>query len=185
MTANSVNNSPAIFPLSPLIRITLLTLYVALTVPLPFLAQVTNAPVPPNLLWVGIGMGFVGLYGVLTERVIADDQGIQVAYATWVPRFFRKGWSLTWSEITQLKFRTTGQGGLVYYFLTPEGQAYLLPMRVAGFARLVNLVQAKTGIDTRDVYPLAQPWMYMVLFVFTLLLLLIDGWTIATTLTMG
>ncbi len=185
MTANSVNNSPAIFRLSPLIRITLLTLYVALTVPLPFLAQVTNAPVSPNLLWVGIGIGLVGLYGVLTERVITDDQGIKVAYATWVPRFFRKGWSLPWSEVTQLKPRSTGQGGLVYYFLTPEGKAYLLPMRVAGFARLVNLVQAKTGIDTTDVYPLAQPWMYMILFVFTLLLLLVDGWTIATALTLG
>ncbi|MDJ0676130.1 MAG: hypothetical protein QNJ36_12225 [Calothrix sp. MO_167.B42] len=185
MTANSVNNSPTIFRLSPLIRITLLTLYVALTVPLPFLAQVTAAPVPPNFLWVGIGIGLVGLYGVLTERVITDDQEIRVAYATWFPNFLRKGWSLSWSEITQLKPRTTGQGALVYYFLTPEGKAYLLPMRVAGFARLVKLVQAKTGIDTTDVYLLSQPWMYMILFVFTLLLLLVDGWTIATALTLG
>jgi hypothetical protein len=185
MTANSINHFPTIFRLSPLIRITLLTLYVALTVPLPFLAQFANAPVPPNLLWLGIGIGFVGLYGVMTERVIADEQGIKVTYATWFNRFFRKGWSLPWTEITQIKPRTTGQGGLVYYFLTPEGKAYLLPMRVVGFARLVNLVQAKTGIDTKDVYPLAQPWMYMILFIFTLLLLLVDGWTIATALTLG
>ena len=185
VTANSVNHSPTNFRLSPLIRITLLTQYEALTVPLPFLAEVTKAPVPANFLWVGIGIGLVGLYGVLTERVIADDQGIKVAYATWFPEFLRKGWSLSWSEITQLKPRTTGQGGLVYYFLTPEGKAHLLPMRVAGFARLVNLVQAKTGIDTTDVYPLAQPWMYMILLGFTLLLLLVDGWTIATALTLG
>ncbi|MDJ0736222.1 MAG: hypothetical protein QNJ47_19525 [Nostocaceae cyanobacterium] len=176
MTANSV------FCLSPLIRITLLTLYIALTIPLPFLAQFTNAPVPTGLLWVGISIGFVTLYGVLTERVIVDDQGIQVTYATWVPRFFRKGWSLPWSEVKELKPRTTGQGGLVYYFLTEEEKAYLLPMRVAGFTRLVKLVQAKTGIDTSDVYPLAQPWMYMILFIFTLLLLLVDVWTIATAL---
>ncbi|HLP91504.1 MAG TPA: hypothetical protein VK184_23330 [Nostocaceae cyanobacterium] len=175
----------AIFRLSPIIRITLLSLYVALTVPLPFLAQVTNAPTPPSFLWVGITIGFVGLYAVLTERVLVDDDGIQVSYPVWVPRFFRKGWSLAWSEVKSLKPRTTGQGGIVYYFLSNDGKAYLLPMRVAGFNRLVNIVQSKTGIDTRDVKPLAQPWMYLILFVFTLLLLLVDAWTINTALTLN
>ncbi|GAB1537873.1 hypothetical protein NUACC21_05280 [Scytonema sp. NUACC21] len=172
--------SSSTFRLSPLIRITLLCLYVALTTPLPFLAQVTEAPVPPELLWVGIGIGLIALYAALSERVIADDQGIQVTYPNWVPRFFRKGWSLPWSEIKGLKPRTTGQGGLVYYFLGEDGKAYLLPMRIVGFARLVRIVQDKTGIDTTDVYPLAQPWMYFILLGFTFLLLLVDGWTIAT-----
>ncbi|MEI2581952.1 hypothetical protein [Scytonema sp. PRP1] len=185
MTANSADTSSSVFRLSPLIRITLLSLYIALTTPLPFLSQVTAAPVPPALLWVGIIIGFIALYAALSERVIVDDQEIQVTYPQWVPRFFRKGWSLPWSELKQLKPRTTGQGGLVYYFLSKEGKAYLLPMRVAGFARLVKLVQEKTGIDTTDVYPLAQPWMYLILLVLTLLLLLVDGWAIATALGQG
>lgn len=177
--------SPSIFRLSPLIRITLLSLYVALTVPLPFLSESTSAPVPPVLLWVGISIGLVALYAALSERVILDDNSIQVTYPSWVPRFFRKGWSLPWSEVKELKPRTTGQGGLVYYFLSKEGKAYLLPMRVAGFARLVKLVQEKTDIDTTDVYPLAQPWMYLILLVFTLLLLLVDAWTIVTARAIG
>lgn len=181
MTA-SANTSPSVFQLSPLIRITLLSLYVALTIPLPFLAQVTAAPVPPGLLFVGIGLGAVALYAVLSERVILDDRGIQVTYPGWVPSFFRKGWLLPWSEVKELKPRTTGQGGLVYYFLSQSGNAYLLPMRVAGFAKLVREVQAKTGIDTTDVKPLAQPWMYLILLGFTLLLLLVDAWTIMTAL---
>ncbi|MDB9377087.1 hypothetical protein PN460_04340, partial [Nodularia sphaerocarpa CS-585A2] len=61
-------------------------------------------------------------------------------------------------------------------------KAYLLPMRVAGFSRLVKIVETKTGINTTDVRPLAQPWMYLTLLVFTLLLLLIDAWTITTAL---
>ncbi|MBD2345050.1 hypothetical protein [Anabaena subtropica] len=182
MTANLVDNSTSVFRLSPLIRITLLSLYVALTLPLPFLAEVTNAPTPPALLWVGISLGFIGLYAVLTERVVVDDQGIQVTYPAWVPKFFRKGWSLPWSEVKQIKPRSTGQGGLVYYFLSQDGKAYLLPMRVAGFTRLVNLVQTNTGIDTTDVRPLAQPWMYLILLGFTLLLLFVDAWTIATAI---
>src|SRR4028118_733163 len=82
---------PAVFRLSPLIRITLLSLYTALTIPLPFLSEVTKAPVPPTILWVAIVVGAVGLYGVLSERVILSEEGIEVTYPNWFPRFFRKG----------------------------------------------------------------------------------------------
>jgi hypothetical protein len=57
-------------------------------------------------------------------------------------------------------------------------------MRVAGFAKLVGLVEAKTGIDTRDVRPLSQPWMYLILLLCTLLLLLVDAWTIVTAISL-
>ena len=174
-----------IFRLSPLIRITLLSLYTALTAPLPILSQVTSSPVPPALLWVGIGLGAIALYAALSERVVLSDRTIAVTYPNWVPSFFRKGWSLDWSDIKELKPRTTGQGGLVYYFLSNDGKGYLLPMRVAGFTRLVNEVQAKTGIDTKDVKPLAQPWMYLILLGFTLLLLLVDAWTITNAINLG
>lgn len=173
---------PSVFPLSPLIRLTLLSLYLALTIPLPFLATTTQAPVPAHLLWVGIGLGLIVLYAVLTERVVVDETTIQVNYPRWVPRFLRKGWSLNWSEIQDMKARTTGQGGLVYYFVTSEQKAYLLPMRVAGFARMVKLVQEKTSIDTTNVYPLSQPWMYGILLLFTIALLAIDLWTITVAI---
>jgi len=175
----------SVFRLSPLIRITLLCLYVALTAPLPFLSQATAAPIPPVLLVVGIAFGALALYAALSERVILDDQGICVTYPSWVPRFFRKGWSLPWAEVKDLKPRTTGQGGLVYYFLSKEGKAYLLPMRVAGFTQMVRQVQAKTNIDMTDVYPLAQPWMYLILLGFTLLLLLVDSWAIWTAISLN
>ncbi len=173
------------FRISPLIRLTLLSLYVALTVPLPVLAETTNAPVSSGWLWGGIAIGFVALFAALSERVIVDAAGIQVTYPVWVPKFFRKGWQLPWSEVKALKPRSTGQGGLVYYFLSQSGEGFLLPMRVVGFARLVNRVQAETGIDTTDVKPLSQPWMYLILLGFTLLLLLIDVWTVSTAIAFG
>ncbi len=169
------------FKISPLIRLTLMSLYVALVVPLPFLATVTRSPVPAALLWVGIVLGGAALYGILSERVLVDAKGIAVTYPAWVRAFGRRGWSLQWDEMTALKPRSTGQGGIVYYFLNQaEDRAYLLPMRVVGFARLVRYVEAKTEIDTRDVRPLSQPWMYVILLGLTVLLLLVDIWTIAT-----
>jgi hypothetical protein len=131
-------------------------------------------------------VGAIALYGALSERVIVEEEKIQVAYPHWVPRFFRKGWSLPWQDVKDLKMRTTGQGGLVYYFLSQSSeQAYLLPMRVVGFSRLVKLVEKFTGIDTTDVRPLSQPWMYLILLGFSLLLLLTDGWVIWTAFNLG
>ncbi|MEM9772881.1 MAG: hypothetical protein AAF889_15045 [Cyanobacteria bacterium P01_D01_bin.73] len=176
---------PTTFNLSPLIRITLLSLYTTLIVPIPFLADATDAPVPSSWLWVGFVVGGIFLYGALSEKVLLNDEGIQVTYPQWFRLIARKGWSLKWSEIADLKMRTTGQGGLVYYFVTPErDRAYLLPMRVAGFAKMVGIVEEKTSIDTSDVRPLSQPWMYLILLGITALLGLVDIWTITTAVAM-
>lgn len=179
LSESAQQSSPSVFHISPIITITLLSLYVSLTVPLPFLAKATEAPIPPALLVVGIVLGGVALVGALSERVITDDDGIRVTYPAWA-RLWRRGWSLSWSDVTALKPRSTGQGGLVYYFLNSTGEAFLLPMRVVGFAKLVRQVEAYTGIDTTDVKPLSQPWMYLILLGFTLMLLLVDAWTIVT-----
>ncbi|MEO1179924.1 MAG: hypothetical protein AAFX51_03525 [Cyanobacteria bacterium J06636_28] len=162
------------FRISPLIKVTLLSFYVALLVPLPFLAQATDAPIAPGVLVLLALLGALFLGAGLSEQVQTSDQGIAlVSPLPW------RGWSLAWSEIKSLKPRSTGQNGTVYYFITEAAdRAYLLPMRVVGFARLVRTVEAKTGIDTQDVTPLAQPWMYLFLLVMTVLLLLMDSWTI-------
>ncbi|PSB59269.1 hypothetical protein [Chamaesiphon polymorphus] len=171
-----------IFHISPLIRITLSLLYISLMIPLPFLATFARAEVPAWLMWVGIGLGFTALQGALSQRVVVDDRSIQVNYPAWVPSLFVKSWSLAWSDVKELKMRTTGQGGLVYYFINGNGEGFLLPMRVAGFNRLVGLIQQYTSIDTTDIYPLSQPWMYFALLLLTGLLLLTDTWTIWTAI---
>jgi hypothetical protein len=168
------------FYISPIIRIALSLLYISLTIPLPFLAIATKAEVPPWLLWVGIGLGFSALQAALSQRVEVTDRSIQVNYPVWVPKFFAKSWLLDWTDVKDLKMRTTGQGGMVYYFINAQNEGFLLPMRVAGFNKLVQLVQQYTSIDTTDVRPLSQPWMYFALLVLTAFLLLVDGWTIWT-----
>lgn len=175
----------ATFRIAPLIRMTLMLLYLSLMIPLPFLPQVTVPRISPQVLWVGIGLGAMLVYGAFHDRITVTEQGIQMSTPVWVPNLFRQGWSLNWIDIQALKPRSTGQGGIVYYFLSKSGQGYLLPMRVAGFAQLVSIVQAKTGIDTTDVRPLSQPWMYFTLLGLTLMLLGVDAWTIWTALHLG
>ncbi len=171
------------FPISPLIKITLLNLYFALTIPLPFLAKFAAVNLPLWLFCLFLILGAIAIFAILSERVILNDEGIRVSYPQWVSWLWRKGWSLPWSDIDSLKMRTTGQGGIVYYFVTKSrDKAYLLPMRVSGFNKMVQEVQNKTSIDTTDIRPLAQPWMYLFLLVFTFFLWLIDIWTIANAI---
>jgi hypothetical protein len=172
------------FRISPLIRITLTLFYIALLLPLPFLAAMTGGA-SPQLLIAGLGLGFVLLQGALAQQVATDDHGIRVEYPGWVPQFLVKGWSLPWAEVQALKMRTTGQGGLVYYFIDRQQQGYLLPMRVAGFAKMTEIIAARTSLDLQDVRPLSQPWMYFILAGLTLLLLLIDTWAIQLSLSPG
>lgn len=176
-----------VFRISPLIRGTLLLLYMALMAPLPLIAgaikaQGSELTVSPTLLAVAIGLGGVLLYGALAQRVEVDTESISVGYPPWIGWLLRSRWHLAWSEVRALKPRSTGQGGIVYYFLGPDQQAYLLPMRVVGFNRLLQWVETHTEIDTQDIKPLAQPWMYGVLLLLTLLLLLVDIWTVTTAL---
>lgn len=174
---------PQTFRLSPLIRLTLANLYLALTVPLPFLAWKTGAAVSP--LWLGLGLlaGLFLLGAALGERVEVNEEGLGVSYPRWALFFSQRGWRLTWGQIAALKCRSTGQGGLVYYLLTAEAdRAYLLPMRIAGFNRLTQIIQEKTALDLKDVRLLAQPWMYAALLGFTFLLWGIEALSLAPLL---
>lgn len=164
--------SEYLFNVSPLVKLTLLCLYGALLMPLPFLPQ------SPSWMVGALISGAFLLWGALGEQVIVTEQSIELRYPWWIRNWLRSGWVLPWGEIVSLKPRTTGQGGIVYYLLDRSGNSYLLPMRMAGFSRFVGLIQERTAIDTRDVRPLAQPWMYFILLGFSLCLLLFDGFTI-------
>jgi len=176
---------PTRFRISPLVRFTLYGLLWSLVLPLPFLMfhQKNYGSLP--LLLVGVGAGWLALVGLLSQGVLVDEQGVRVEYAPWVPAQLVKGWQLKWAEITEIRSRRTGQGGMVHYLVNPQGDQFLLPMRIAGFAQFLRLVVAKTALDTSRVKPLAQPWMYLTLLVCVVGMFLVDTWIIVTALTLG
>ncbi|MGB7415079.1 MAG: hypothetical protein WA902_12805 [Thermosynechococcaceae cyanobacterium] len=167
-----------VFRISPLIRLTLWGFYLTLIVPLPCLAWATGADLPLSWFIAGLVLGGAALQAALSEQVHLDAEGIHIRYPSWVPGFFRQDWSLEWSMIKDLKPRATGQGGWVYYLINSTETAYLLPMRVAGFARMTQMIEAQTGLAMNAVKSLAQVWMYSILLSFTVLLGLVDVWVL-------
>ena len=147
------------FGLSPLIRFTLLSLYVALVLPLPLLAPAELR----GLMVAGLLLGLVLVIGLLSERVETDSEGIQVRYPAWIRWLLRRGWTMRWQDIRALVPVGTSQGGTVYYVKAADLRHQLLPQRIERFERFLELLAANTSVSTKDIGRLTPPWTYQLL----------------------
>jgi len=151
----------AIFPMAPLIRFTLISLYLALVLPLPMLA-------PPELqgwLWAALPLGLVLILALVSEQVELGNDGIRVGHPVWCGWLLRRGWDLQWDAITGLTPVATSQGGRVFYVRTKEGSAYLLPQRVQAFEGFLSRFSQHTGLNTSSIGRISPPWTYQLLAV--------------------
>jgi hypothetical protein len=159
------------FGMAPGIRFTLLTLYLALVLPLPWMAPQTLRL--PLLLAVPLGMAIV--LAISSERVELTADGIQVAHPAWCAWWLKRGWSLPWRAISGLTPVGTSQGGRVFYLRTRgSGQAYLLPQRIERFDVFLEQVGRLGGLDCAAVGRLTPPWTYRLLAVLSAILLLVE-----------
>ncbi len=161
------------YPMAPLIRFTLLGLYLALVLPLPLLAP---EPLRQPLGLAGIA-GLVLAVAITSERVELDGQGLRVGHPRWCSWLLRRGWQLPWSRITALTPVTTSQGGRVYYVRSAaeqdgrRGDAWLLPQRVGRFDDFLERFSRGTGLSTEGIGRISPPWTYQLLALLSALLL--------------
>ena len=147
------------FGLSPLIRFTLLCLYLALVLPLPVLAPASlHTP-----MLVGLVLGLVLVMGLLSEQVETDDTGITVRYPTWIRWLLRRGWSMRWGDIRALVPVGTSQGGTVYYLKSADLNHQLLPQRIERFDAFLSTLHARSSVDTSGIGRLTPSWTYQAL----------------------
>jgi hypothetical protein len=151
----------AVFPMAPLIRFTLISLYLALVLPLPVLA-------PSELqgwLSAALPLGLALILALVSEQVELSDSGIRVGHPAWCSWLLRRGWELQWDAITGLTPVATSQGGRVFYVRTQEGSAYLLPQRVQAFDDFLSRFSQYTGLNTSSIGRISPPWTYQLLAV--------------------
>lgn len=149
------------YPMAPLIRFTLISLYLALVLPLPVLA-------PTELqawLWAALPLGLVLILALVSEQVELSDSGIRVGHPAWCGWLLRRGWQLNWDQITGLTPVATSQGGRVFYVRTKDGSAYLLPQRVQAFEEFLSRFNQASGLDTSSIGRISPPWTYQLLAV--------------------
>lgn len=158
--------------MAPLIRFTLIGLYLALVLPLPVLA-------PPPLriaLVLALPLGLLLVVAATAERVELGTAGLRVGYPAWCSWLFRRGWELPWPAVGGLTPVATSQGGRVWYVRSAGGaaagdgaraggggRAFLLPQRVARFDDFLARFALASGVDTAAVGRITPPWTYQLL----------------------
>ncbi len=106
-----MSNGARYYPMAALIRLTLISLYLALVLPLPLLAPSALRPWMALALVTGLGL----IVAITSERVELDERGLRVGHPPWCAWWLRRGWSLDWPAITGLTPVATSQGGRVFY----------------------------------------------------------------------
>lgn len=153
--------------MAPLIRFTLIGLYLALVLPLPVLA-----PTPLRLpLLLALPLGLLLVVAATAERVELGPVGLRVGYPSWCSWLFRRGWELPWGAVGGLTPVATSQGGRVWYVRSGSGSAgaagggrsFLLPQRVARFDDFLARFTQASGVDTAAVGRITPPWTYQLL----------------------
>lgn len=150
---------PAAYRMAPLIRGTLVLLYLVLVLPL--------APLAPNelrpMLLMALPLGLLLVLAISSERVELNDEAIAVTHPAWCRWLVRRGWRLSWSDVTALTPVATSQGGRVFYLCSADGAAYLLPQRVERFDEFLQQFGRHSGLETGSIGRISPPWTYRVL----------------------
>ncbi|TVS06980.1 MAG: hypothetical protein EA413_02330 [Cyanobium sp. PLM2.Bin73] len=164
--------------MAPVIRFTLISLYLALVLPLPWQApQALRAA-----LWLAVVLGLVLVLAITSEQVEVDSSGIRVGHPAWCGWWLRRGWQLSWSSLTAITPVTTSQGGRVYYLRSGDG-SFLLPQRVARFPEFLEQLASHSGLDTSGIGRISPPWTYRLLAWLSGLMLVAElGWAAALLL---
>ncbi|MEY4296888.1 MAG: hypothetical protein RLZZ423_67 [Cyanobacteriota bacterium] len=165
--------------MAPLIRGTLVLLYLALVLPLPALA-------PAGLrigLLAALPLGLALVLAISSERVELDDEGLRLSHPAWCSWWLQRGWALRWEQVSGLTPVTTSQGGRVFYVRTVEGSAFVLPQRVEAFEEFLSRFSQHTGLATGSIGRISPAWTYQLLALLSAGLLLAEllaGWALAT-----
>ena len=150
------------------VKSSLITLYLALTIPIPFVST-------HQLKVLSIIAFFLGLYliiDVTSDHVETCNNKISYKTSFISKILGRKNWEISWKDIKLIKSLPTSQGSKVYYFNTNKGENFLIPQRVENFKKLLVIVSKNTGIDINDISHLSPFWTYKLLTFISVLMVI-------------
>ena len=149
-----------------LVKSSLITLYLALTIPLPFIAL-------DQLKIISIIILILGLYliiSITSDCVETCDEKISYKTSFLSKIFGRKNWAISWSDIKSIKSLPTSQGSKVYYFKTNKGDNFLIPQRVENLEKFLVIISKNTGICMKDISYISPLWTYKLLTLISILM---------------
>ena len=141
------------------VKSSLISLYLALTIPIPFVS-IDRLKIPSIITF------FLGLYLIINiTSDYVETCNNKISYKTsFISNILgKKNWEISWKDIKLIKSLPTSQGSKVYYYNTYQGDNFLVPQRVENFEKFLLIVSKKTGISNNELSYISPLWTYKLL----------------------
>ena len=141
------------------VKSSLISLYLALTIPIPFIS-IDKLKIISMIAFV------IGLYliiNITSDYVETCENKISYKTSFISSIFGKKNWEIYWKDIKQIKSLPTSQGSKVYYFNTYKDENILVPQRLENFEKFLLVVSKRSGIAIKGISYLSPLWTYKVL----------------------
>jgi len=146
----------------------LISLYLALTIPIPFIS-IDKLKIPSIFVFV---LGLYLIINITSDYVETCENKISYK-SSFISKFFgKKTWEISWKDIKLIKSLPTSQGSKVYYFSTFQGENFLLPQRVENLEKFLVIVSEKTGIQINEIHYISPLWTYKLLTLLSVLMII-------------
>ena len=150
------------------VKSSLISLYFALTIPIPFIS-IGKLKIFSIIAFV---LGLFLILNITNDYVNACDN--KVSYKTsFISKIFgKKNWEILWKDIKFIKSFPTSQGSKVHYFITNKNESFLLPQRIENFERFVSLVENKTKLSVNEISYISPLWTYKLLTYLSIIMII-------------
>ena len=151
-----------------LVKSSLISLYLALTIPMPFIA-IEKLKIPSIFTFV---LGLYLIINITSDYVETSNNKISYKTSFISKVLGKKNWEISWKDIKFIKSQPTSQGSKVYYFNTNKGDNYLIPQRIENFERFLLIVSQNTGINIKEISYISPLWTYKLLTTLSVLMVI-------------
>ena len=150
------------------VKSSLISLYLALTIPIPFIA-VDKLKIPSIFTFV---LGLYLIFNITSDYVETSNNKIAYKTSFISKALGKKNWEISWKDIKLIKSLSTSQGSKVYYFNTNKGDNFLIPQRIENFERFLSIVSQNTGINSKQISYVSPLWTYKLLTAISVLMVI-------------
>ena len=150
------------------VKSSLISLYLALTIPIPFIS-IDKLKIISMIVFV------IGLYLIINiTSDYVETCSNKISYkSSFISKFLgKKNWEISWKDIKLIKSLPTSQGGKVYYFNTFKGDNFLVPQRVENFEKFLLIVSKNTGIAIDKISYISPLWTYKLLTLISVIMII-------------
>ena len=141
------------------VKSSLISLYLALTFPIPFISS-EKLKIFSIITFV---FGLILIVNITNDYVITCDKKISYKTSFISKIFGKKNWEIFWKDIKLIKSLQTSQGSNVHYFISNKNESFLVPQRVENFERFVSIIEEKTKLNIDKLSYISPLWTYKLL----------------------